>query len=104
MNDKVKHRATLPESLMEALAAVAASDMTVPAKAEATILMVQGVLLLDEATGIDPSAYEIPQPQWTTIAQGLIDAQQEPIGAVNGALTWMNYGPSAYEAEEVHGG
>lgn len=96
-----KRQVTLPDSLMEAIAAVTNSqNMTPNHKLEAVVLMTHGYGLWSRETDqFDPTSYAIPAFQWRTIADLLMGAS-EPIDGVNYALSWMNYGPSGFEQED----
>lgn len=94
----------LPQSLMNAtMRIIEADDMPLSDRFEAVLLMVTGYGLYQQTESVDPTRFAIPQDQWTTIAQGLQDAQLRDggttVAAVNIALSWMNSGPSAYTGE-----
>jgi hypothetical protein len=94
----------LPESLMKAIrAAVQSPEATAQEKLEAVVLIAHGYGLFSASEAIDPTAYAIPEAQWTEIGDMLqaISSGADPVSRVNMALDWMNIGPSGYK-EEVH--
>lgn len=103
MTEQIKK--PLPDSLMKAMKAMAESpDATPSEKVEAAVLIAHGYGLFTKYDGsIDPTGYAIPKEQWGAISELLMSlGVSDPINQVNYALTWMNIGPSSYEAEEVH--
>lgn len=88
----------LPESLMKAIKATVESPEPTPLeKFEAVVLMTHGYGLFTAASGtIDPTAYAIPQEQWTAISALLMEVPDGDLNKVNMALDWMNIGPSGY--------
>lgn len=97
--ERVQTKVVLSDTLMTTMAVIAASELDDTAKAEASVLLALSAGILKDAAQFDPTSVAIPQRQWTTVAQGLIDAQAKvgSVDAVNASLLWMNYGPSAYE-------
>jgi hypothetical protein len=100
MGEQIKK--PLPESLMKAIrATVESPDPTPQEKFEAVVLISHGYGLFNAASGtIDPTAYAIPEEQWTAISGLLMTISDgADIGKVNMALDWMNIGPSGYKPE-----
>lgn len=94
--DQVK--SPLPESLMQAIkATVDSSEMTSGQKFEAVVLITHGYGVFSQNQTINPTAYAIPESQWTAISEMCMTLSDDQFGRVNRALDWMNYGPSGYK-------
>lgn len=56
-----------------------------------------GIDLTDnDGPQISPSDYAIPDEQWHTICQALIDATRGELAGANRAMDWVNVGPSGF--------
>lgn len=83
----------LPESLMMAIRLVCESDMPMPGKFKAAVLITTGYGLWVQAETVDPTAYAMPTSQWEEIA-GLL------LKSGSSTMDWLNVGPSAYRVTE----
>jgi hypothetical protein len=83
---------------MKAIRAMIQSpDATAQEKFEAVVLIAHGYGLWAKETGLNPTAYAIPEHQWGAISELLQSVPNGDVARVNMALEWMNIGPSAYQ-------
>lgn len=88
-------------SIMSALRATIADDtISQQDRLEAVVIIANSYgLWVRQSDLIDPSNFAVPNEQWVEIADLLTKMAKgaSPLSAVNASLSWMNYGPSAYE-------
>ena len=96
MTEQIKE--PLPESLMKAIkASVESPDLTAEEKFAAAVLIAHGYGLYLAQERLNPTAYAIPEEQWTAICGMLQTTKTGDIAQVNVGMDWMNVGPSGYK-------
>ncbi len=90
---------TLPASLMRAITLLAADRQAPPIAAlEGAILITFGYALYLRQDSIDPWQVAIPNEQWTTICQALLDVPtRSGLEGLNLGLDWVNQGPAGHD-------